>query len=42
MWINNISEDLASLGLTLRGAVDVTNDQRQWRLFIVGNNVFIE
>ena len=33
-WIDNINEDITSLGLTLRGAMDLTRDRGQWRSFI--------
>jgi hypothetical protein len=33
-WIDNITQDIASLGLTLRGALDLTTDRGQWRSFI--------
>ena len=33
-WIDNINEDITSLGLTLRGALDLTSDRGQWRSFI--------
>jgi len=28
-WIDNINDDMTSLGLTLRGAMDLTNDRGQ-------------
>src|SRR5688572_8591 len=34
-WIDNINEDLTSLGLTLRGAMDLTRDR------VNGDNLFV-
>lgn len=36
-WIDNIHEDITSLGLTLRGALDLTKDWEQWISFIFDN-----
>ena len=33
-WIDNITQDIASLGQTLRGALDLTTDRGQWKSFI--------
>ena len=30
-WIDNITEDITSCGLTLKRAMDLTNDRGQWR-----------
>lgn len=32
--MDDIDEDLTSLGLMLRGTIDLTKDEGQWRLFI--------
>src|SRR6218665_2990132 len=33
-WIDSINEDMESIGLTLRGAIDLTKNRGQWRSFI--------
>ena len=33
-WIDNVKEDIESIGLTLRWAIDLTKDRGQWRSFI--------
>jgi len=33
-WIDNINEDMTSLGLTLKGEINLTNDWWQWQSFI--------
>ena len=33
-WIDNVNEDFESVGLTLRGAMDLTKNWGQWRSFI--------
>ena len=33
-WTDNVKKDIESIGLTLRGAKDLTKDRGQWRSFI--------
>jgi len=34
LWIDNINEDIESIGLQLRGAMGFTKDRGQWSSFI--------
>jgi len=33
-WIDNVNEDIESIGLTLRGTMGFTRDRGQWKSFI--------